>query len=417
MALDRLRIAIRAFDPFESAIRNQFEDWRAGRSIALECVTLDVEPLYHALFVDDGLRSGRFDIAFVVTDWLPIAIAGGHLADLTALIAADMPDYRQAWPASLLGAQESAGRIYGLPYHDGPQCLIYRRDLFEDPDHRKTFAKRTGRKLAVPRTWDEFREVVKYFSRPADGFYGTVVAAFPDRHNTVYDFCLQVWSRGGEIVEPDGRPRLDSPEAIAGLDFYRALVSDPGLVVPGATRTDSVRSGQIFAEGRAAMMTNWFGFATLAHDSNSAVHGRLGVAPIPGMTAEHRTSFLTYWVLAIGSGSAHRDLAYDFLSHATSPPMDRLTMLAGGVGCRLSTWADPEILARIPFVDQLADLHSIARTWPDDPALPDLTQVIDELISTALRTDTTSAELLKLAQRRAVTVFGPNVTGTRARMR
>ena len=40
------------------------------------------------------------------------------------------------------------------------------------------------------------------------GRYGTVFAAFPDGHNTLYDFALQLWSRGGELT--DCRPAAPS---------------------------------------------------------------------------------------------------------------------------------------------------------------------------------------------------------------
>ena len=51
--------------------------------------------------------------------------------------------------------------------------------------------------------------------------YGTVFAAFPDGHNTVYDFCLQLWSRGGDLTDANSAITLDTPQAAAALDFYR----------------------------------------------------------------------------------------------------------------------------------------------------------------------------------------------------
>jgi multiple sugar transport system substrate-binding protein len=78
-----LRIAIRRFGSFQAAIRQQFAAFRAatGADVELEAVALDLDPLYAAMFTEEGLKRGAWDIGFLVTDWLPTAIAGGHLLD------------------------------------------------------------------------------------------------------------------------------------------------------------------------------------------------------------------------------------------------------------------------------------------------------------------------------------------------
>jgi multiple sugar transport system substrate-binding protein len=118
--------------------------------------------------------------------------------DLAPLIKANPPqDYPEGWTPSLLHFQLFDGHIIGLPYHDGPACFIYRKDLFADPAEQATYRAQTGASLQVPTTWPEFQQVARFFTRPQDNLYGTVFAAYPDGHNTVYDFCLQLWTRGG----------------------------------------------------------------------------------------------------------------------------------------------------------------------------------------------------------------------------
>jgi len=405
---NRLRVAVRRFDPFETAISELFGSWVPphGAHVELDLVSLDVLDLHQQLLTDGGLRDGAFDIAFLVTDWLPQAIEEGHLLNLDSRVAASIPDHDSVWPASLRAFQQAQDGIYGMPYHDGPECLVYRRDLFEHKKNREDFRRETGRELAVPQTWDEYLDVVRFFSDPNDGRFGTVVAAYPDAHNTVYDFCLQVWSRGGEITDADGRPTLDTPQAQAGLDWYRALVADPQLTHPDATQIDSIRSGEIFAAGDVAIMQNWFGFAANAQVArDSAVRGKVSVAPVPAGPGGSVTSFLVYWVLAIGAGCSQPDLAFDFVRHATSVGADVLTTLRGGIGCRRSTWTDPAVLEHIPFFDQMAELHAIARTLPGDPKVAALAEIIDDVVARALATTTPSAELLTRAQSEALALY------------
>src|SRR5690606_31597922 len=113
-------------------------------------------------------------------------------------------DYPQGWPYSLLELQRCGERILGLPFHDGPECLIYRKDLFGDPVFRRDYRQRFAAELRPPRTWEEFRRVARYFHRPEEGLYGAVLAGYPDGHNAVFDFCLQVWSRGGSLLDNGG---------------------------------------------------------------------------------------------------------------------------------------------------------------------------------------------------------------------
>ena len=395
-----LRVAVRRFGPFESAIRKQFDDFCAatGEDVSIEPVAMDLDDLSRAMFADGGLKSGDWDIGFVVTDWLPMAIGDGHLADLTEAADALPPEGApDCWPPCLRDQQRVDGRLWGLPYHDGPQCLIYRADLFEAWGDR--FAEAHGRALTVPRTWDEFVEVARFFTDPAEGRWGSVVASFPDAHNTVYDFCAQIWSRGGSLTDPSGKPDLASPRAREGLDFYRWLVRDSGVVHPAAMQMDSVRSGACFADGEAAMMTNWFGFAAHASGAaDSAVRGRVAVAPMPHGPGAASAAVLTYWVLAVGSGSRNKDLAWRFIRHATSAPMDRLLTLEGGIGCHSETWRDAEVAKIIPFAAEMPHLHDLARMMPADRRLPNLARIIDRAVAEALGSDDTTEKILERAQ-------------------
>lgn len=408
----KLRLAVRRFEPFETAIGELFESWvpSDGDPVELEMVPLDVQPLHHELFDNGGLADGKYDVAFLVTDWLPMAIDEGHLLNLDPWVRTAIPDHDSAWPPSLRAVQQGPLGVYGLPYHNGPQCLIYRRDLFEDPTERSGFRRAYGRHLRVPETWDEFLDVVHWFSRPEEGLFGTVMAAFPDAHNTVYDLCLQIWSRGGDISDANGQPTLATPAAHTGLDWYRALVLDPTTTYPGARETDSVRAGEIFSQGRVAIMQNWFGFAAHAQLADtSAVQGNVSVAPVPAGAGGTTTSFLVYWVLGIASGSRNPELAFDFIRHATSPSADVLTTLNGGIGCRTATWTHPAVVEQIPFFDRMADLHAIARTLPHDTRVPQLAQIIDDLVASALTTSKPTADLLAEAQIRATALYGRGI--------
>jgi multiple sugar transport system substrate-binding protein len=401
---DTFRIAVRRFDGFDAAIQQQWDAFAeaSGTSLRLEFDSLDLNPLVDALFTRGGLKDRTYDVAFVVTDWIADAVAEGALLDLAPLMRKQpLPDYPDAWSPALTRFQQIGDAVYGLPYHDGPECLIYRKDLFDDPAEQQAFESECGRPLALPKTWDEFETVAHFFTRPDDGLHGTLFAAYPDGHNTVYDFCIQLWSRGGELHDAQGRPTIATQPAIDGLDFYRRLMADRTVTPPGLEDVDSVKSGELFAAGSIAMMVNWLGFAAACELPGCPVKGKIGVANVPSAADAESASLNVYWVLAIGAGSRNKDIAWDFLRHCATPQMDRITTVEGGIGCRLSTWQDPEINAIIPYYDQLEALHRHTRELPRSRELPKLVHIIDDAVQTALRTDEPSAAILQRAQHQA----------------
>jgi multiple sugar transport system substrate-binding protein len=387
---ETLRIAVRKFGPFESAIAKQFADFVrvTGADAMLEFEALDLNPLHDRLFAQHELGSGAWDIAFLNTDWLAEAQAGELIADLTPWMErAPIADFPHGWSRSLTDYQRFAGGYWGLPYHDGPECLIYRKDLLAEAG------------LPVPTTWTEFHATARALHRPGDERYGTVLALFPDGHNSFYDFCIHVWSRGGEPFGEGARPNFISPEAREALDYLRTLAADADAIAPQSRELDSVQSGLLFGEGKVALMANWFGFAAYADTApESRVKGLVDVAPLPAGDGGRSVSLNVFWVLAMASGAKNKALAWDFMRHCATVPMDKLTTTEGAIGTRRSTWADPEVNAQIPYYHRLDWLHEHAREIPHHPRLAEIAHAIDAMLGQALSTDRASADLLAEAQ-------------------
>jgi multiple sugar transport system substrate-binding protein len=403
----KLRVAVRKFGAFEAAVRKQYASFRAatGCALDLEAVGLDLNPLVETLFTSGGLADGTWDVAFVVTDWIAEAVESEAVVDLAPYLREHpIPDYPEGWPPSLTGYQQFDDALYGLPYHDGPECLIYRADLFADPAAQQAFLDRHGYPLAPPTTWRQFEEVARFFTRPEQGRYGTIFAAYPDGHNTVYDFCLQLWSRGGELADQHGIPSLATPQAVAALDFYRRLVKDRSVTPPDQERIDSVQSGERFASGEIAMMVNWFGFAAACEQPESPTKGKVAVAPPPAAEGFPSASLNVYWLLCVAAGSRHKEEAVAFVRHCCTPEMDKLTTLEGGIGCRLSTWCDPEVNTIVPYYHRLAEIHRHARTLPRSRRVPELVALIDQAVQAAISGEEPTAEILGRAQAAAAVI-------------
>ena len=398
----KLRFAVRQFGPFEQALQSCWQSYKESHNIAIdmEFVPMNLEQLYDALLVRDGLHNGEWDIVHINTDWIAKAYADKGLYVLNDFLDTQPVEaYNNAWSPSLLSFQNFDGEVVGLPFHDGPECLVVREDLFSSAIEQENFFKQYQRPLEVPRTWSDFLQVASFFTRPEQHLYGTIFAGYPDGHNAVFDFCIQLWSRGGELLDERGKIDLNQPMAIAALDFYRRLFKQESCLHPNSAVSESVKAGEAFANGEVAMMVNWFGFASWAQiDASSSVKGRVNIAPIPADLHVPSPSLNVYWLYAIAQGSKLKEQAYDFLRFAVGKEQDRLLTLAGGVGCRYSTWYDDTINANIPFYNKLGELHETARTLPRLSNWPDIAHIIDKTVSDAIVADAASSALLAEAQ-------------------
>ena len=385
-----LRVAVRRFGPFETGIVKQFEDFvrTYGLDARIEIEAFDLNPLHESLFVRRELATGRWDIAFLPTDWIAEAQSLGLVEDLEPHVARQpIPDFPEAWSPSLVNLQRFAGGFWGMPYHDGPQCLIYRKDLLAEAG------------IAVPTTWADFHAAARRLHDPGAGRYGTVLALYPDGHNAFYDFCIHLWTRGGAPFDRDGRPQLTGPAAVDALDFLRMLAKDSAAVAPDLRDIDSVKSGMLFCEGKVALMANWFGFAAFGESwAESKVAGKIDIAPLPAGPGGRSVSLNVFWMLSIGAGSAHKELAWEFLRHLATAPMDKLTTIEGAIGVRRSTWADPEVNRAVPYYHKLDLLHAHARELPVHAKLSAVAHVVDAMITAATTTDRPAGTLLAAAQ-------------------
>lgn len=376
----KLRLITRGQETFENAFRAQIADYQRVRpDVEIEIHTLPIADHFAKMVSGRGCQTDEFDLFLCNTDWLPEAIANGDLTNLNPLIDSEPPHgWRNAWHPAMLGLQEVEGNVFGLPWHDGPEVFHYRSDLFEDPTEQENFLHRYGRELTVPKNWEEFVQVAEFFTR--DDLWGAAVAGYTDGHNNVYDFLIQLWSRGGELFDADYQPVFDSEIGVESLQFCADLFHKFKVVSPDCLKLGSVESGDYYAQGHAAMMVNWCGFAAVCEMSEySKIVGKNRCTKVPA-GAEGSVSLNIYWVLTIPAGSKQKDEAYAFMHHISQPHTDKMVSMAGANGVQLSTWNDPEVRAKYPHYGIIEEVHAGTRTLPAISEYPTINEFLSEAI-------------------------------------
>ena len=384
----KLKLISREFDAFAQAFHRHAEAFCAvNPGVEIEQEFLEIHAHYEKMVLNGGAATDQYDLFLCVTDWLPEAMQRGLLAPIDDYLNDDPPEgWPDAWSPSMRGAQTGPdGKVYGLPFHDGPEMLLYRSDLFGDPAEQASYRARFGEDLRVPETWDEFLRVAQHFTRPEEGLWGCSAASFKDGHNNVYDFLIQLWTRGGVLFDADWQPQFNGPIGQAALQYYLDLYVRHKVISPTCLDRDSIQCGFDFASGTAAMMWNWCGFAAVTEvPEYSKIVGKTRCAKLPREANGQSTSLNIYWVLTIPAGSKNKELAYRYMKFAASERMDKITSLVGANGTRLSTWRDTEVQAKFQYYEIIEEVHRQVESPPAIPEYPALNEVLSTMVDEVL---------------------------------
>jgi multiple sugar transport system substrate-binding protein len=231
----------------------------------------------------------------------------GVLLDITDRLAADsrpaakLDDY---FPDVLQTAQYN-GRTYGLPWIAQPVMLYYNPKLFADAGVEEPNENWT---------WDDFKTAAEKLTRDTNGdgqidVYGTAFNSWPPIH-------MFIWQAGGEVVSEDRKTSpIDSPEAIAGAQFYKDIIYNPKYAAPQSVITEQ-GFGELAKNGKVAM---FFGGAAddldYAH-SKDARFAEMKVTLVP-KGPKNRQTFAWTASTVINAATKSPDAAYQALVDLT----------------------------------------------------------------------------------------------------
>ena len=364
----------------EPALQLQVPIYEKLTGVKLQLEEVPFGQLHEKMILDFASKAGNYDLVTPLTDWTPELLRGEYLAPLDAYIAKDPPeDWPKAFPDALLKPQTANGKLYGLPCHDGPIMFYYRKDLFEDPKEKADFKAKYGYDLAPAETWDQFLDQCKFFTRPDKGLYGTVLASKQGGQQLPYDFFIMLWSFGGQIFDSSYHPTFNSQEGIDALQFYVDLRNKYSVTPKASTTYDETENGPIYLEGNAATMWHWSHIAVWsAMPDRSKIIGKngIGLVPVAKKGIPH-TTMLGYWYFAVSNASKNKEATYKAIKWLTNKENDKLDALNGTVGCRISTYRDPDILKQFPFYPDIE--KTLAAGTNTLPKVPEYAQIDDEI--------------------------------------
>lgn len=362
-------------EPVELHAR-QFEKL-TGAKINVHFVPFD--KLYQELLY--GLKHNKYDVVFYGSMWIADVLS--YLEPIPHRML-NSPQYQDVLPHYQNIA--SWGNVaYQVPVDGDRHYLQYRKDLLENDDYRAEFKKRTGRDLAVPRTWPELQEVARFFHGRtlADGQTISGIVEV-----TVSDALL-----GNQFIKR-AAPYAKHPEVKGGfyfdLETMEPLINTPGFVEaledfvaaqslypPGGQNFTFPQVIGSFGRGDAVFSDSWDDPFIQAMERGNRLRNKVAAAPSPGsrkvwnrktgkwdiFPAVNYVPYIVYgWTSAVPRSTPHKDAAFDFLGFYANTENHRSDMLVGRFGMNPFRASDLDVRY---WVDRAGWDEDVARSYVD----------------------------------------------------
>ena len=274
---------------------------QTGATVTL--VELPYDGLFNRLTSELGSGRASFDVCAIDAVWIPLVAAKLHPLDglFTDAVKADL------FPALVQEAQVDS-RFIGMPVWTNTEVLLYRKDLFDSAAEKAAFQKKYGYPLAPPATWQQFTDVARFFTRPGEKLYGTDVKGAVETEWLAH--VLQAGSPG-VVLDDAGAVIVDNAQHVEALRFYAELSTRHKVAPDGAAQVDWTAAQNLFNSGSTAM-TRFWAHAYRQIPKDSAVAGKVGVAPMIGGSAGV-AGIPGPWYVSVPQSTTKKELAQQFV--------------------------------------------------------------------------------------------------------
>jgi N,N'-diacetylchitobiose transport system substrate-binding protein len=291
------------------------------------------------------------------TQTAAFAAQDGVLTDLTA----DKDSFNGSqWLKGLADSGSYDGKTYGVPFYAANREVIYRKDMFEQAGIAKP-----------PASNDEWIDAIgklkaKFGSDP------DFQALYMPGQNW-YALLSFIWDNGGDIAKADGKnykATLDTPEAKAGLDFYKKLVDTSGTKAPKDADEAKPQQATVYGAGKVAMMIGLPWELATAAKTDASLTGKTSAFAIPSKTAgQSAPVFLGGSNLAIPANSKNVAAAKEYIKLFSSQKYQSQLAAAGVVP---GTSTDLTGLDKDPLGSVMAKASANGKAVPASPKWGDV---------------------------------------------
>ncbi|MEJ2287034.1 MAG: ABC transporter substrate-binding protein [Deinococcales bacterium] len=350
--------------------------------------TSDVQQQYLSTVLTS--KSSAIDVMLIDVVRPAQYAASGWAQPLDSFFAS--PDAEKTYLASFLPGPVNAdtvnGKLYAIPAFTDAQFLYYRKDLLAKYGFQP------------PKTWEELKNqaltIMKGENNPQLQGFNYQGAAIEGTNCT---FLEALWSAGGNWRDANGNITIDTPAGKQALDWYNETLSS-GITIPNIAEVATDTSRKMFQSGDVVFMLNWgYAWAHFQADADSAVKGKVGVAPLPAFPGHASATCVGGWQWAMNPYSAHKQDAFKLMQYLASEESQRtLAVKASNIPARKSLYKDPAVLQAAPQYADFYDVIINARPRPVTPLYPDVSDLIRTTMNAFFARSMTADQALQKMQ-------------------
>ena len=326
---------------------------------------LSEEDLHGGVVDDAPNKEGKYDLCMVDGSWMAEYTAGNVLTSLTKL-GYELDD--DIIPATTKIAYYN-DEVYLAPYYGNVTVLLYNKELAEGAGYANGDIS----------TLEDVMAVAKYAKKA--GVKGFIYRG-DTPNNLVVDFLPILLSYGGWVVDENNNPTVNTVAFKDAMNFYLELIA-----TGDALEKENMISA--ISNNAGALGIAWPGWYTPDENSTAdycALSGR-----VSGSSMAYNANVYGVWTIGIPENSTNKEMAVKLLSYLMDPDVQKGTVEDGGVPCRYSSLADPQIVAKFPQYNAVrAALESgtyrpIMMEWTDFYTI--LGQEMDQIVKGQIPVD------------------------------
>ena len=313
-------------------------------------------------------KSGEFSVMSVDVVWTSEFAANGFLQELPA---DKFPTTGML--ASAVDASTYFNKLYAYPQGSDGAMLYYRKDLLDKAS------------LEAPKTWADMQAACDKVLPDQKG-----MSCYAGQHQKyeglTCNIAEAVNSAGGEFITADGKPAVNTPAAIAGLQWMVDGFKS-GMIPADAITWKEEEGRSAFQDGKLLFHRNWPYVWNLASkdDGSSKIVGKFAVAPLPGKDGPG-VSTLGGHNIGISAFTKNKGTAGDFIKFIASEPIQKTFLEKGSLAPILeSLYADAALNEQFGYLSILGESIKTAKSRPKAVKYGDVTLAIQDATYSALQ--------------------------------
>ena len=198
------------------------------------------------------------------------------------------------------GVTSVDGKPYGIPYDGEATIQVYRKDVYD--------------KLSMKpaETLDQYMANAAKAHDPNNRLWGAALRGFRGAGQNMYIYPSIFRAFGGEWFDKNGKMVVNSPEAVAALEWYVKLLN--GYAPKGVENWNWPDIADAFGQGTVASYIDAHGSAAIIADpKKSKVVGKIGFARWPKGPSGKRVTSIWNWSFPINGALSEKDKAATWL--------------------------------------------------------------------------------------------------------